>query len=1163
MIYIFYKFFCNILKLQIFLCSAYKITDIQEIIIILLFLSLGEFYTDSEDIKKKLMRSKAEEKAKNKSSSANNQSKDDLIHELLTHEIELEMQNDELKESQIKLEDSKHKYWELYDFAPIGYLTLDENGTINEINISGASLLNHNRSELIGYPFILFLTPESRTKFHQHIQNVAKYGKEQYCDLELIRTGKNPITAHIKTSYTNKNGTNNFRIALIDISQTKQAEDLKISLNSFSKINRTLIALRHSSYAMMHATNEISYLEEICKIVVDDCGYSMVWIGFAENDKNVRPVVYSGFEEDYLETLNIKWDDSKNGNGPTGKAIRTGKICICEDMQNDPKFEPWREEALKRGYASSICIPIANNEKTLGAITIYSTETNPFSEEEKELLTELAEDISYGLISIRLRIEQERTEIERETNIEFLRLINKSINTQELIHSALTFFKHQSGCEAVGIRIQEGPDYPYYETQGFPENFLLLENHLCEYDKKGNHLSNSKGNPLLACMCGNIICGRFDPSQQFFTDNGSFWTNSTSKLLSRTSEEDRQSRTRNRCNGEGYESVALIPLNSGGRNLGLLQLNDKRQNLFSEELISIWERLAGYLTVSLAKFKAEEETVRHIKVLDSINQVFQEALTCETEEEVVGKCLEVAEGLTDSEFGFFGEINEKGRLDYMAFTAPVWEACEIPNAIESIMDMEIVSYWGRTIKEEKSQIVNNPDSDPDRRGLPEGHPLISSFLGVPLKQGEKIIGTIALANKKSGYTEEDKNNVEDISGAFVEALMRKRAEIKINETKEELEVKVLERTKELKSANKYNRSLLEASLDPLVTIGPDGTITDVNHSTEKVTGFSRFELFGTDFSEYFTEPEKARKGYQKVFKEGFVLDYPLEIINKNGKSTPVLYNATIYKDEFNQVKGVFAAARDITKMKKAEKELKIYQDTLEEKVAIRTEELAKSNADLQHFAYVASHDLREPLRMITSFLQLLERRYNDKLDQDANEFIGFAVDGAKRLNDMINDLLEFSQVTSKERENQKVNLEYVIEETLINLKVQIQENNAVITHERLPVVNGDEKLLVNLFQNLIGNAIKYRSEKNPEIHISFKQEEHQYLFSVRDNGIGIDSEHLNRIFTIFQRLHRNDEYGGTGIGLAIVEKILDQHGGKIWAESELGLGTTFYFTIPI
>ena len=159
------------------------------------------------------------------------------------------------------------------------------------------------------------------------------------------------------------------------------------------------------------------------------------------------------------------------------------------------------------------------------------------------------------------------------------------------------------------------------------------------------------------------------------------------------------------------------------------------------------------------------------------------------------------------------------------------------------------------------------------------------------------------------------------------------------------------------------------------------------------------ELIGTDFSDYFTEPEKAREGYQKVFNEGFVLDYPLEIKNKNGHVTPVLYNASVYKDEFGEVIGVFAAARDITEIRKFEKNLKEYQDTLEQKVDKRTEELAKSNKELEQFAYITSHDLREPLRMITSFLQLLERRYTDKLDQDANEFIGFAVDGAKRLDD--------------------------------------------------------------------------------------------------------------------------------------------------------------------
>ena len=184
---------------------------------------------------------------------------------------------------------------------------------------------------------------------------------------------------------------------------------------------------------------------------------------------------------------------------------------------------------------------------------------------------------------------------------------------------------------------------------------------------------------------------------------------------------------------------------------------------------------------------------------------------------------------------------------------------------------------------------------------------------------------------------------------------------------------IKEAAKEVELANKYNRSLIEASLDPLVTIGPDGKITDVNKSTERVTGFNRNELIGTDFSNYFTDPKQAQKGYQQVFKLGFVIDYPLEIKNKNGRVTPVLYNASVYRDEFGEVLGVFAAARDITEIKKAENILINYKDTLEETVKLRTEELSKSNSDLTHFAYIASHDLREPLRMITSFLQLLER----------------------------------------------------------------------------------------------------------------------------------------------------------------------------------------------
>jgi PAS domain S-box-containing protein len=285
-----------------------------------------------------------------------------------------------------------------------------------------------------------------------------------------------------------------------------------------------------------------------------------------------------------------------------------------------------------------------------------------------------------------------------------------------------------------------------------------------------------------------------------------------------------------------------------------------------------------------------------------------------------------------------------------------------------------------------------------------------------------------------------------------------------------------------------------------------------------------------------------------LLKDG--LEHSTELYEKN-LGGHFIVTASPIKDEDGNILGSIHVANDITARKKAE-----------EKVEKHTEELAKSNAELEHFAYVASHDLREPLRMITSFLQLLERRYNDQLDEDANEFIGFAVDGAQRLNDMINDLLEYSRITSKKREFNQVNCDQVLKETLNNLKVQIDESNAIITNEPLPLILGDEVLISQLFQNIISNSIKYRSQEPPQIRISVSIESDQHCFSIKDNGIGIEKKHLGRIFTIFQRLHTQEEYDGTGLGLAIVQKIVNEHSGKIWAESEVGKGTTFYFTIP-
>ena len=201
---------------------------------------------------------------------------------------------------------------------------------------------------------------------------------------------------------------------------------------------------------------------------------------------------------------------------------------------------------------------------------------------------------------------RKHAEQEKEVTIEFLRLVNCSRNVEELIRSALTFFQKQSGCEAVGIRLNDGPDFPYWEARGFPGDFVQLETHLCSYDTQGAACRDSDGNPILDCMCGNVICGRFDPTKDFFTANGSFWTNSTTELLATSSEDDRQARTRNRCNGEGYESVALIPLRLGKERFGLVQMNDRRKGKYSPKLIAHWERLAVYLSLALSKFLSDE-----------------------------------------------------------------------------------------------------------------------------------------------------------------------------------------------------------------------------------------------------------------------------------------------------------------------------------------------------------------------------------------------------------------------------------------------------------------------------------------------------------------------------------------------------------------------------
>ncbi|MGF7118215.1 PAS domain-containing sensor histidine kinase [Methanobacterium oryzae] len=357
------------------------------------------------------------------------------------------------------------------------------------------------------------------------------------------------------------------------------------------------------------------------------------------------------------------------------------------------------------------------------------------------------------------------------------------------------------------------------------------------------------------------------------------------------------------------------------------------------------------------------------------------------------------------------------------------------------------------------------------------------------------------------------------------------------------------------SEEKY-RQFFEASPNFTVQVGMDGMILDANRAAQENLDKSKEELIGTHFAELdllFEEDVSIHVGnFLRLLRGEHVEHYETRIKGKNGEvrwgdTYPILLRKN------NEPDAILVISHDITDRKRAEERLK---DTINE--------LERSNYELQQFAYITSHDLQEPLRTIASYAGLLKRRYEGQLDKDADDFIEFMVSGASRMKEMIQGLLDYSRVGTKGEKFTIFNAQKSLDFALTNLKLSIEENDAEITYDELPDIFADEDQITRVFQNLIGNAIKFRKEdETPKIHVSAQKEDNEYFFSVSDNSIGMEQEYGDKIFEIFKRLHAIGEYEGTGIGLAIVKRIIERHGGRIWVESELGKGSTFYFTLPL
>ena len=806
--------------------------------------------------------------------------------------------------------------------------------------------------------------------------------------------------------------------AFMDISERKKAE------NELRQLNRVLNALGKSSQVMLHSENEILYINEVCRILVEDCGHKMVWVGYALDDeaKSVKPVAHYGFEEGYLQSLNTTWSDTEWGRGPTGTAIKTGKPALCRNMFTDPSFEPWREQATTRGYASSIVLPLISEGKVFGAINIYSIDPDSYTPDEINLLTNLADDLAYGINTIRLK----------ESENKALALLRESEEKYRLLFNEMI------------------------EGFSFHEIILDKEGKPCDYRFISVNPAFEKHTGLRADEVVGKKASEIYPSLEIY------WL-------------------------ETYGEVALK-----GKSIEFENYNASLDRFFK---ISAFSPRKGYFATIFENITdrtlAEKELQSTKNYLESLinnanapiivwnpqseiqlfNRAF-EKLTGYTSSEVEGKNIDLLFPLST--------LKETQRKIKQA-SVENWESLEI-----SILTKDNNL---RTVLWNSANIFDN--------------------------DGKSLISVIAQGN--------------DITE-------RKKADQRLKEAREKLNLALDNGNigtweKDLKT----NRLIWDKRMEKM--FGFDEGAFDGNHAT-----FERC-LLEEDISH-------TREAIRRAVEEDTPYETVYRIKTGEGNVSYINAKALVIKDKKGKPVRMVGVCFDITGMKKGA-----------ERILIKlNDELLRSNKELEQFAYVASHDLQEPLRMVSSFTQLLEQRYKDKLDDDAREFIHYAVDGAARMQRLINDLLNYSRIGTKGQNFSNVDFNDIFIKAINNLKISIEEKKAEVTSDKLPFINADEMQMVQLLQNLIGNALKFCNQK-PRIHISAIEDGNHYLFSVKDNGIGIEEQYFNRIFLIFQRLLPKDQYSGTGIGLAICKRIIERHGGKIWINSEVGKGTTFFFTL--
>jgi PAS domain S-box-containing protein len=735
---------------------------------------------------------------------------------------------------------------------------------------------------------------------------------------------------------------------------------------------------------------------------------------------------------------------------------------------------------------------------------------------------------------------------------DFLEIANRHTQMTPLLQDYVAAVKELTGCEAVAIRIlDEQGRIPYEAYEGFPPEFIACESPLSIDSDQ--------------CLCINVCKGATDHDLPCYTPGSSCYINRFSHLLA-TTPPGLLGETRNICHRFGYESVALVPIVFGGRILGLIHLADRRESVVPLSLVTRLERIALTLGTAINRVRAEEarrgalaDSRQRQTEIEALLQATQAVLDTRTFPEICRSIYDSCKNLIGASSGYIALLSADGQENEVLFL----DTGNMDCTVDPSLPMPIRGLRAEAYRHSRTVYHNDFSTSDYTEFLPPGHVVLENVLFAPLVVRGETVGLLGLGNKPGGYTENDARLAAGFGELAAMALSNQRAE----EERERL-------IRELETERARLQAIIASAPEAIVVADADGRILMTNPAADRLYSHpdgcvqdapscALFQFCRADGGAFVpgNQPllRSATAGETHRNLE-MVLSWP------DGQHRDLLVNTAPIKDHQGCSSGAVGLFQDITQRKQVEDKIRKLNAELSDRireVSERTLQLEAANKELEAFSYSVSHDLRAPLRAIEGFARILMEDRGEKLDGESLRLLNVIRSNTRIMGDLIDDLLALSRLGRQEIRAQKIDVGGLVTSVFGELRAQAPARQMQLILNPLPAAFGDRNLINQVLVNLLGNAIKFtKSREKAIIEVGGWTEGKEDIYSIEDNGVGFDMRYVHKIFGVFQRLHRREEFEGTGVGLAIVQRIINRHGGRVWATGKVNGGATFYFALP-